>query len=238
MKNKSKIIIFSIIILISVGGLFIKGYLNDEVYVLNQEQKNTEDISSEFENSTVEETKEQDEEQSKATDENESKEIGVKKITVYISGQVKKEGVVTLDNDKRLADAIEKLGGLTKNADTNNINLAMKLDDEMHYIIPKKGEKIENTSGSNQGLSSTDKDEQSSNTANNEGENNQSDKINLNTADLNQLDEIPGVGPATANKILSYREENGNFKSINQIKEVSGIGDKKFENMKDFICVK
>ena len=70
------------------------------------------------------------------------KDVGVKEITVYISGQVVKEGVVTLSSDKRLADAVEKLGGLTKNADTNNINLAMKLEDEKHYIIPKEGEVI------------------------------------------------------------------------------------------------
>ena len=63
-------------------------------------------------------------------------------------------------------------------------------------------------------------------------------KININTADLKQLDDIPGVGEATANKILSYRDENGEFKSIEEIKNVNGIGDKKFENMKDLICVK
>ena len=62
-------------------------------------------------------------------------------------------------------------------------------------------------------------------------------KININTAGIQELDAIPGVGEATANKILSYREENGNFKSIEEIKNVNGIGDKKYENMKDSICV-
>ena len=231
MNNKGKIITFAIIILISIGGLVCKGYLSDEVYVLNEEEntsKNTEDTINKndgAENSSS----------SNSNEDNKSeKDVGVKEITVYISGQVAKEGVVTLSSDKRLADAVEKLGGLTKNADTNNINLAMKLEDEKHYIIPKEGEVIQNNSDSTQVTSN--KDNNSSNNATQSDS--QGSKININTADLKQLDDIPGVGEATANKILSYRDENGEFKSIEEIKNVNGIGDKKFENMKDLICVK
>lgn len=231
MNNKGKIITFAIIVLISIGGLLCKGYLSDEVYVLNEEEntsKNTEDTINKndgAENSSS----------SNSNEDNKSeKDVGVKEITVYISGQVAKEGVVTLSSDKRLADAVEKLGGLTKNADTNNINLAMKLEDEKHYIIPKEGEVIENNSDSTQVTSN--KDNNSSNNATQSDS--QGSKININTADLKQLDDIPGVGEATANKILSYRDENGEFKSIEEIKNVNGIGDKKFENMKDLICVK
>ena len=231
MNNKGKIITFAIIILISIGGLLCKGYLSDEVYVLNEEEntsKNTEDTINKndgAENSSS----------SNSNEDNKSEnDVGVKEITVYISGQVAKEGVVTLSSDKRLADAVEKLGGLTKNADTNNINLAMKLEDEKHYIIPKEGEVIQNNSDSTQVTSN--KDNNSSNNATQSDS--QGSKININTADLKQLDDIPGVGEATANKILSYRDENGEFKSIEEIKNVNGIGDKKFENMKDLICVK
>ena len=231
MNNKGKIITFAIIVLISIGGLLCKGYLSDEVYVLNEEEntsKNTEDTINKndgAENSSF----------SNSNEANKSeKDVGVKEITVYISGQVAKEGVVTLSSDKRLADAVEKLGGLTKNADTNNINLAMKLEDEKHYIIPKEGEVIQNNSDSTQVTSN--KDNNSSNNATQSDS--QGSKININTADLKQLDDIPGVGEATANKILSYRDENGEFKSIEEIKNVNGIGDKKFENMKDLICVK
>ena len=231
MNNKGKIITFAIIILISIGGLLCKGYLSDEVYVLNEEEntsKNTEDTINKndgAENSSF----------SNSNEANKSeKDVEVKEITVYISGQVAKEGVVTLSSDKRLADAVEKLGGLTKNADTNNINLAMKLEDEKHYIIPKEGEVIQNNSDSTQVTSN--KDNNSSNNATQSDS--QGSKININTADLKELDDIPGVGEATANKILSYRDENGEFKSIEEIKNVNGIGDKKFENMKDLICVK
>nr|WP_288712571.1 helix-hairpin-helix domain-containing protein [uncultured Intestinibacter sp.] len=231
MNNKGKIITFAIIVLISIGGLLCKGYLSDEVYVLNEEEntsKNTEDTINKndgAENSSSSNSNEANKSQ---------KDVGVKEITVYISGQVAKEGVVTLSSDKRLADAVEKLGGLTKNADTNNINLAMKLEDEKHYIIPKEGEVIQNNSDSTQVTSN--KDNNSSNNATQSDS--QGSKININTADLKQLDNIPGVGEATANKILSYRDENGEFKSIEEIKNVNGIGDKKFENMKDLICVK
>lgn len=231
MNNKGKIITFAIIVLISIGGLLCKGYLSDEVYVLNEEEntsKNTEDTINKndgAENSSSSNSNEANKSQ---------KDVGVKEITVYISGQVAKEGVVTLSSDKRLADAVEKLGGLTKNADTNNINLAMKLEDEKHYIIPKEDEVIQNNSDSTQVTSN--KDNNSSNNATQSDS--QGSKININTADLKQLDNIPGVGEATANKILSYRDENGEFKSIEEIKNVNGIGDKKFENMKDLICVK
>lgn len=241
MNNKGKIITFAIIILISIGGLLCKGYLSDEVYVLNEEEntsKNTEDTINKndgAENSSF----------SNSNEANKSeKDVGVKEITVYISGQVVKEGVVTLSSDKRLADAVEKLGGLTKNADTNNINLAMKLEDEKHYIIPKEGEVIQNNSDSTQVTSNQGNNNQANNNQANNSSNNatqsdsQGSKININTADLKQLDDIPGVGEATANKILSYRDENGEFKSIEEIKNVNGIGDKKFENMKDLICVK
>ncbi len=239
MNNKGKIITFVIIILISIGGLLCKGYLSDEVYVLNEEEntsKNTEDIinkNDDVDNSSSSNSNEAN----KLTNKSE-KDVGVKEITVYISGQVAKEGVVTLSSDKRLADAVEKLGGLTKNADTNNINLAMKLEDEKHYIIPKEGEAIQNNSDSTQMTSNKDNNNQANNSSNNATQSDsQGSKININTADLKQLDDIPGVGEATANKILSYRDENGEFKSIEEIKNVNGIGDKKFENMKDLICV-
>lgn len=239
MKNKSKIIIFVIIILISIGGLLCKGYLSDEVYVLNEEEntsKNTEDIINK--NYDVDDSSSSNSNEANKLTNKSEKDVGVKEITVYISGQVAKEGVVTLSSDKRLADAVEKLGGLTKNADTNNINLAMKLEDEKHYIIPKEGEVIQNNSDLSQVASNTDTNNQYNNNSNNLAKSvSQGSKININTADLKQLDDIPGVGEATANKILSYRDENGEFKSIEEIKNVNGIGDKKFENMKDLICV-
>lgn len=149
----------------------------------------------------------------------------LKEISVYVSGEVSSPGVIKLENGSRLDDAIKKLGGLTKDADANRINLAMRLEDAGHYIIPKKGEKIQvqqdiNASGSQY------------------QDNNSDGKIDINTADEKKLEEIPGVGPATAKKIVDYRNREGKFKDIEDLKNVTGIGDKKFENMKGYVVAR
>ena len=152
-------------------------------------------------------------------------------VTVYISGAVKTEGVVTMSSEDRLSDAIKVMGGIVEGADMNAINLAEKLVDGKHYVIPKQGEQI--PVDVNAGGGSTSGATQTSG-GNTQG---QGGLVNINTATLEQLDTLPGVGEATANKIITYREENGGFKSIEDLKNVKGIGDKKFVDMKSSICV-
>ena len=152
-------------------------------------------------------------------------------VTVYISGAVKTEGVVTMSSEDRLSDAIKVMGGIVEGADMNAINLAEKLVDGKHYVIPKQGEQI--PVDVNAGGGSTSGATQTSG-GNAQG---QGGLVNINNATLEQLDTLPGVGEATANKIITYREENGGFKSIEDLKNVKGIGDKKFEDMKSSICV-
>jgi len=142
-------------------------------------------------------------------------------IVVYVCGAVKESKVVTLDKNSRVCDAIEAVGGLNEDADLININLAYILEDGEKIYIPKKGE--ENQSD----LISQYSTNYSSN-----------NKININKASQTELETIPGIGPSTALKIINYREENGKFSSIEDIKNVPGIGDAKFENMKNYISIK
>ena len=217
--NKKKIFVFAIILLICPTILLVKDKLNskDDIYVLTEE-------------STVSDENKNNDKKEKIEDEKEN--INNKEITVYVSGEVNKSGVVTLKEGDRLAVAVEKLGGTTKKADLNNINLAIRVKDEEHYIIPKIGEaKQEDLKDVN-----NTKDIENAEIKN-ENTEKDSSKININTATLEELDKLPGVGEATANKIISHREENGQFKTIEDIKNVNGIGDKKFEKMKELICV-
>ena len=124
------------------------------------------------------------------------------------------------------------MGGLTDNADLTNINLAYILEDGEKIYIPKKGEEPPNESSA---ASSSD---QSSSYSNYSATSTKNNKININKATQTELETIPSVGPSTALKIIEYREQNGKFKSIEDIKNVSGIGDAKYEKMKDYITVK
>lgn len=141
---------------------------------------------------------------------------GTEKADLYvdISGQVKKPGVYQVPDGTRLFEVIKMAGGLTIDADKDGFNQAEVVSDGEKIIIPVKGEATDIVT--TPGTTSTG-------------------LININTADSTTLQEIPGVGPATADKIISYRNENGRFMSKEDIKNVSGIGDKTYEKMKDKI---
>ena len=145
-------------------------------------------------------------------------------IKVHIDGQIKNRGVVELEEGSRLMDAVEKSGGLTEEADTSNINLAYVLQDgEKVYIYSKQEiEELKINGNLNEEISSMNKKDT---------------KININTATQTELEEITGIGPSLAQRIIEYRESNGKFKNIEELKNVSGIGDKKFESMKSEITI-
>lgn len=153
-------------------------------------------------------------------------------IIVYVCGAVKESKVIKLEENSRISDAIDAVGGLNKDADLTNINLAYILEDGEKIYIPKKGESITNESDNSVSNSKTSSFSSSSSTSLN------NNKININKATQTELETIPGIGPSTALKIINYREKNGNFSSIEDIKNVSGIGDSKYKNMKDYITVK
>ena len=144
---------------------------------------------------------------------------------MYISGEIKKEGVYYLDKDARVANLIDIAGGLTETADISKINPAQKLNDSDKIIIPEKKDNDE-SSTIDEGFN----DESSQN------ESSISDKININTATKDELTTLTGIGEATANKIINYRK-NSPFKEIEDIMNVPGIGEAKFNNIKEDICI-
>ena len=187
-------------------------------------KNNTEEINNENLEITNNETQEESKEE--------------EKIVVHITGAVNKEGIVELQEGARIADAIEKAGGTKENADIKNINLATILEDGMKVHIPT----IEETRANNENIESSENFANSQVTTTTQIPTTSSNtkkqgKININTATEEELDTLPGIGPSTAAKIIDYRKENGKFKSIEEIKEVSGIGDAKYEKIKDLIGI-
>lgn len=146
-------------------------------------------------------------------------------IMVDVAGAVANPAVVELPEGSRIFEAIEKAGGLTKEADMRGTNQAEILTDGQKIYIPTKQE-----------LEKSQSDAMSFNFTDQTGTG-QSKLININTADSETLQQLTGVGPATAEKIINYRNENGKFKTIEDIKNVSGIGDKTFEKFRDKITV-
>lgn len=145
-------------------------------------------------------------------------------VVIYVTGAVKNPGVVELNSNQRLKDAIELVGGFTEDADIGSINLAEFVKDEQHYVVTKIGETPPAQASSNTGT-----------TTPNGAKNNS--PININTATKEELKSLNGIGDALSQRIIDFREQNGAFSDIESIKNVSGIGEKKFEGIKDYITV-
>jgi competence protein ComEA len=167
------------------------------------------------------EAEEPDGEGGEAPDVKDAKPID-ESVYVDVKGEVKKPGLYEVKKGERLKYVIDRAGGFTSKADSKLINLAIKVTDEMLIYVPAEGEAagqvptIQANPASSQG-----------------GE----EKVNLNDASKEDFETLPGIGPAKAAAFVQYREENGPFKSIEDIKEISGIGDKTFEKLKEFIFV-
>lgn len=152
------------------------------------------------------------------------------KIIVHVSGAVNSEGIVELEAGSRIANAIEKAGGIKESADMSEINLAYLLEDGMKIYIPTKEEteaNKKNVSTQNENyVTSSSGGENSKKYINNiqsssSTSTSSSKKVNINTATQEELDTLPGIGPSIAGKIIEYREQNGKFSNIEDIKEVS-----------------
>lgn len=163
------------------------------------------------------------EESEASTDKEEQIAESLKEIIVDIKGQVKIPGVYHMEEGSRIIDVIEKAGGLLDESETTAVNFAQLLSDQMVIYVPKIGEDIPVESTISQEIAEGGEQEQS--------------KININEADKEALMTLNGIGDSKAENILAYREENGLFKSIEDIKNVSGIGEATFNNLKDSIVV-
>lgn len=180
-------------------------------------------VTSNEEKKYIEENPIEDEENLEINKEDEKQEKNL--IVIDIKGEINNPGTYEFDEEKRIVDVVEKAGGLTDKADTKDINLSEKIYDEMLIVIPsledeqKESETKENTSVSNKTSKSVDS------------------KISINKADITELMKLNGIGESKAKNIIDYREKNGNFKSIEEIKNVTGIGNTIFDKIKDFIKV-
>jgi competence protein ComEA len=141
-----------------------------------------------------------------------------KMLYIDLKGEVNKPGVYEMKQGSRVQDVLQEAGGLTEAADPLLINLAQVLVDEMVIYVPKKGESLPSLSTS---ITSSD-----------------NDLLNINTASKSELENLEGIGPAKAESIITYRTEHGNFKNIEEIMEVSGIGEGVFNQIKDEITAK
>ena len=171
-------------------------------------------------------------------------EVDLKDDLVYvdIKGAVKKPGVYKIYSDKKIIDVITIAGGLMENANTDNINLSKKVTDEMVIII-YTDEEVKNSNIVDTVIKVIDKEcvcpniqnDGCINTEINDSITNVNKTININTATLEELMSINGLGEAKAKAIIKYREENGYFKIIDDLLNVSGIGEALFEKIKEYI---
>ena len=165
------------------------------------------------------------------------------KIKFDIKGAVKNPGVYEINSNGRVADAIAISGGLTNDADTSIINLSKNLTDEMVIIIYTKEEVAEMLKGSTSIkyiekeciCPKIENDACIDNVIDNKPDTNTSNeqKVSLNSATIDELMQLPGIGEVKAKAIIAYREENGGFKSIEELLEVNGIGESTFNKIKD-----
>jgi competence protein ComEA len=151
-------------------------------------------------------------------------------VMVYVCGAVRRPGVVRLPEGARVADAIDLAGGPTGDAELSAVNLAAKVGDGQQIVVPERG-----ASGAASGGAAAAPAGAAAGAAGTAAA--PGALVNLNTASLQELETLSGVGPSTAQKIIDYRTANGGFTSIEQLMEVPGIGDAKFAAVKDSITI-
>lgn len=212
-----------ILIIIAAAFLFILYGENDDKLSVNKNgydnNKDLHSIEKNGSNSSKMSTNKKTKANNKQS-KNADGEIGTSdenSMYIDIEGAVINPGVYRIREGDRIFHAIAKAGGLKDTADVKSINKAEVLSDGQKIYIYELGEE------GHSGDSTSDE--------------NSGDKVNINSADVNKLQEIEGIGPSMANRIIEYRKTNGRFKKLDELKNVSGIGEKRFESMKNSITI-
>lgn len=222
-----------IIIAVIIGGGLLINYIVSGRDSLNK--NNNDNIFVEEENEELEENSKENNKQSssnvKGQGSGEIIELKDNRIVVDIKGEVKNQGVYYLNEGSIVEDLIREAGGITDKASLDLVNRAEKLTNNKCIIIPSKEESNEIKGPQSNNIASMPSSMASTNS--DDG----NEIININTANESELVKINGIGPAKAKAIISYREENGGFGSIEDIKNVSGIGEGTFLKIKDYISV-
>ena len=215
-KINKKVVILAIVIILA--GIAYYNYTKDDLVIAEPKEENILQEQEENDENIKEDRKGDNE-----------------KIFVHISGAINKEGVFEFEENSRVTDAIEKAGGLKNNASIKNINLASKLEDGMKIYIPTNEEEKKQTNNENSTIYNNSSNTNVAITEKLETKNNK--KVNINTASQTELETLPGIGPSTALKIIEYRNQNGKFIKIQDIQNVSGIGDSKYKKIENLIVV-
>lgn len=220
LEDKKKILIIGGIIgILALGGILYYIFQDQEEYIDFEQLDVIENngIENKIENTVEDSTKKEEEHI----------------IVVHISGQVVNPGVISLEEGARIIDAIQEAGGLTNKADISEVNLAYVLSDAQKIYIPNIEEKEKTVV--------IEENENNKVVTSGNGESKKQEEVlmvNINTASVEELQKLPGIGSSIATKIVTYRKENGKFNTIEDIQNVSGIGTSKFDKIKNSICVK
>jgi|GEM_PF-110266 len=225
---------YIVIVLLALGGFYFvnRQPAADNSALLSSSQSMSENSGQSLQSSSV---------SSVAASASSAASAANAEVVCDISGAVKHQGVYRLKNGARLEDLIEKAGGLTKDAQLKAINRSQLLKDQDKIYIPGKGDKVEaaqtaNSAAASAPAASTSTSASSSAASASSGPAS-GDLVNLNTATASDLQKLNGIGEKKAEQIIAYRQEKGSFKSIDELKEVSGIGDKTFAAIKDQLTI-
>lgn len=228
-KNNKKVLILAMIgvfVVGIIGFICLKNNKEDVVDVESFEVERTGDVEKTNQDSQVIQ-----ENQSKTEAESPSSQ---NQIYIHIIGEVNNQGIIILEKGQRIVDAIEKAGGITKKADLSKVNLAYVLSDGQKVRIPSVDDKenveyVTQNSGNNTLIE-----------GGNQGASNISlggGKVNINTATQTELETLTGIGPSLAARIIEYRGQNGKFKKVEELRNVKGIGQSKYDGVKEEVVV-